>query len=57
MLTPLDIQKKRFRKEIFGYNQVEVEEFLNDISVEYEKILKDNNRCRACENQDDCQRD
>ena len=42
MLTPLDIENKRFKKEVFGYNQIEVEDFLSTVSAEYEKVFKDN---------------
>jgi len=42
MLTPLEIENRRFRKEVFGYNQVEVEDFLSEVSVIYEKVFKDN---------------
>ena len=47
MLTPLEIENKRFKKEVFGYNQVEVEDFLSVVSAEYEKIYKDNNAALA----------
>ena len=42
MLTPLEIENKRFRKEVFGYNQIEVEDFLTEVSALYEKAFKDN---------------
>jgi len=47
MLTPLDIENRRFKKEIFGYNQIEVEDFLVEVSSTYEKLYKDNNAALA----------
>ena len=47
MLTPLDIENKRFKKEVFGYNQIEVEDFLSNVSAEYEKLFKDNSAALA----------
>jgi len=42
MLTPLEIENKRFKKEVFGYAQLEVEDFLAEISQNYERMYKDN---------------
>lgn len=42
MLTPLDIENKRFTKTIKGYNVDEVDDFLDQITLEYEKIYKEN---------------
>jgi len=42
MLTPMEIENKKFRKEVFGYNQIEVEDFLSELSADYEKVYKDN---------------
>jgi len=47
MLTPLEIENKRFKKEVFGYNQVDVEDFLSEVSAQFEKIFKDNNAALA----------
>ena len=47
MLTPLEIENKRFKKEVFGYNQVDVEDFLSEVSSQFEKIYKDNNAALA----------
>ncbi|MBE7031059.1 MAG: DivIVA domain-containing protein [Ruminococcaceae bacterium] len=40
MLTPLDIQNKRFEKAVSGYNRTEVEDFLNEVLADYEKLYK-----------------
>lgn len=42
MLTPLDIEKKRFSRTIKGYNVEEVDEFLDELTVEYEKLYREN---------------
>lgn len=43
MLTPLDIENKRFGKQMMnGYNVNEVDDFLDEITLEYEKLYKEN---------------
>ena len=42
MLTPLDIENKRFKKKVMGYNEIEVEEFLTMVVEDYEKLYKEN---------------
>lgn len=42
MLTPLDIENKRFAKTIKGYNADEVDDFLDQVTLEYEKLYKEN---------------
>ncbi len=43
MLTPLDIENKRFSKQMVnGYNVDEVDEFLDELTADYEKIFKEN---------------
>ncbi len=41
MLTPLDIQNQEFRRSFRGYNEDEVEEFMEKISKDYEKLYQD----------------
>ena len=42
MITPLDIENKRFsRKMMNGYSVDEVDDFLDEIMVDYEKIYKE----------------
>lgn len=41
-LTPLDLHNKEFRKSFRGYDEVEVDEFLDMVVKEYEKIYKEN---------------
>lgn len=42
MIMPIDIDKKEFSRDKRGYNSREVDEFLDLIAVDYEKILNDN---------------
>lgn len=42
-LSPLDIYNKEFKKSALGYNKKEVEEFLEDVGMAYEKLLKEIN--------------
>ena len=43
MLTPLDIENKRFGKQkIGGYNVDEVDDFLDELTLEYGKLYKEN---------------
>lgn len=42
MITPLDIQNKEFKKSFRGYNAKSVDEFLDAINEDYEKLYKEN---------------
>ena len=42
MITPLDIQNKEFKKSFRGYKESEVDQFLDDIIVDYESLYKEN---------------
>lgn len=43
MLTPLDIENKRFAKQMVnGYSVSEVDEFLDELTLDYEKLYKEN---------------
>ena len=43
MLTPLDIENKTFNKQIMsGYNVDEVQNFMNELLRDYEKLYKEN---------------
>lgn len=43
MITPLDIENKKFSKQMVnGYNVDEVDEFLDEITSDYEKLYKEN---------------
>lgn len=43
MLTPLDIENKKFAKKLNGYSVEEVDDFLDQLTLEYEKLYKENN--------------
>lgn len=42
MITPLDIQNKEFKKSFRGYKASEVDQFLDDIIADYEKLYREN---------------
>ena len=42
MLTPLDIENKRFSKQMMnGYNVEEVDDFLDEVGADYSKKCKE----------------
>ena len=42
MITPLDIENKKFSKRALnGYNTEEVDDFLDELTISYEKIYKE----------------
>ena len=41
MLTPLDIQKKEFRRTFRGYSEEEVDSFLDQVTQDYENLLRE----------------
>ena len=42
MYTPLDIENKKFAKQIMnGYSVEEVDDFLDQLTVDYEKMYKE----------------
>lgn len=41
MLTPLDIQKKEFRRAFRGYSEEEVDSFLDQVTQDYENLLRE----------------
>ncbi len=42
-LSPLDIYNKEFNKTTFGYNVKQVDEFLDEVGMAYERLLKEVN--------------
>lgn len=46
MITPLDIQNREFKKGFRGYNENEVDEFLDRIVADYEKVLRENEKLK-----------
>ena len=48
MITPLDIENKRFAKQMMnGYNVDEVDDFLDELTLDYEKLYKENNELKS----------
>ena len=48
MITPLDIENKKFSKQMMnGYSVDEVDDFLDEITVDYEKLYKENNETKT----------
>jgi cell division initiation protein len=41
-LTPLDIRHKEFKRGMRGYADAEVDEFLDEVADEFERVFKDN---------------
>lgn len=46
MITPLEIQNHEFKKSFRGYNENEVDEFLDRIVADYEKVLRENEKLK-----------
>ena len=42
MITPMEIHNKEFKRKVRGYDQDEVDEFLDKIVVDYEKLYREN---------------
>jgi len=42
-ITPLEIQKKKFNRTFRGYDETEVENFLEDLSIQVTSLIKENN--------------
>ena len=48
MITPLDIENKKFAKQMMnGYNVDEVDDFLDELTLDYGKLYKDNAELKA----------
>ena len=48
MYTPLDIEDKKFAKQMMnGYSVEEVDEFLDELTVDYEKLYKQSNESQT----------
>ncbi len=48
MITPLDIENKKFAKQMVnGYNVNEVDDFLDEVTASYEKLYKENAELKA----------
>lgn len=41
-ITPIEIHQKKFRRALRGYNEEEVDAFLDDVAAEMERIIQEN---------------
>lgn len=47
MITPLEIENKKFSRQMMnGYNVDEVDDFLDEITADYERIYKESNESK-----------
>lgn len=46
MLTPVDIHNKDFGRSFRGYNMEEIDDFLDEVVNDYEKLYRDNNQLK-----------
>jgi cell division initiation protein len=46
LLTPMDIHNKEFKRSFRGYNEDEIEEFLDRVVNDYEKLFRDNDKLK-----------
>lgn len=46
MLTPMDIHNKDFKRSFRGYNEDEIDDFLDQIVNDYEKLFRENDRLK-----------
>ena len=42
MITPMDIENKEFKKGFRGYNEEEVDEFLDIVKEDFENLYREN---------------
>ena len=48
MITPLDIENKKFAKQMMnGYNVDEVDDFLDELTLDYGKLYKENSELKT----------
>lgn len=48
-VTPIDIHQRQFRRQLFGYNRDEVDDFLDEIVTAFEDLIKDNSMLKERE--------
>ncbi|WP_294160234.1 DivIVA domain-containing protein [uncultured Selenomonas sp.] len=46
MLTPMDIHNKEFKRSFRGYNEDEIDEFLDQVVNDYERLYRENDQLK-----------
>ena len=46
LLTPIDIHNKEFKRSFRGYNEDEIDEFLDQVVNDYEKLFRENDKLK-----------
>ena len=46
MLTPMDIHNKEFKRSFRGYNEDEIDDFLDQVVNDYERLYRENERLK-----------
>jgi len=46
MLTPMDIHNREFKKGFRGYNEAEVDSFLDKVTADYEALFRENEKLK-----------
>ena len=46
MLTPLDIHNKEFKRSFRGYDEDEIDDFLDQVVNDYEKLFRENDKLK-----------
>ena len=46
MLTPVDIHNKEFKRSFRGYNEEEIDDFLDQVTNDYEMLYRENNQLK-----------
>lgn len=46
MLTPIDIHNKEFKRSFRGYNEDEIDDFLDQVVNDYEMLYRENNKLK-----------
>jgi cell division initiation protein len=45
-ITPVDVHNKEFRRSLWGFNEDEVDEFLDELGADYEAVLRERDALR-----------
>lgn len=45
-ITPVDVHNKEFRRSLWGFNEDEVDEFLDELGADYEAVIRERDALR-----------